>query len=68
MGRLAEAEKLLSKAYELRPDAEIGAHLGEVLWATGKHEAAKEVWHAATQLDPANKTLKSTLARFKVAP
>lgn len=68
MGRLDEAEKLLRRAYELRPDAEIAAHLGEVLWARGQRADAKEIWHAATRQDPANATLKKTLARFQIAP
>lgn len=67
MGRLAEAEKLLRRAYQLRPDAEIAAHLGEVLWAKGRRDDAREVWRAASRQDPANATLKSTLARLQVA-
>ncbi|MCM3386490.1 tetratricopeptide repeat protein, partial [Bacillus subtilis] len=32
MGDTAGATKVLQRAYELQPNAEIGAHLGEVLW------------------------------------
>lgn len=66
MGRLAEAEQLLRRAYQIRPDAEIAAHLGEVLWAKGRRDDAREVWREATQKDPKNDTLKDTLARLQV--
>jgi tetratricopeptide (TPR) repeat protein len=65
-GNLAEAVKLLSGAFQSRPDPEIGAHLGEVLWAQGKLEEARQVWKAASQRDPDNETLKETLQRLKV--
>ncbi|WP_019142038.1 tetratricopeptide repeat protein [Noviherbaspirillum massiliense] len=66
MGRLNEAESLLRRAYELRPDAEIAAHLGEVLWIKGQKDAAQKLWRAAQTKDPQNDTLKSTLARLNV--
>jgi len=50
----------------LRPDVEIGAHLGEVLWTMGKKESAEKYWREANQKDPQNDTLKSTLARLHV--
>ncbi|WP_348946243.1 tetratricopeptide repeat protein [Chitinibacter sp. FCG-7] len=34
-GRLSEALGLLEKAYQQMPDAEVGAHLAEVLWVRG---------------------------------
>ena len=34
LGRNKEALDYLQRAFALRPDAEIAAHLGEVLWAT----------------------------------
>lgn len=66
LGRLKEAEALLRRAYELRPDAEIAAHLGEVLWTKGQKEDAKNLWREANSKDPKNDTLKSTLARLQV--
>ncbi|MDQ9168982.1 tetratricopeptide repeat protein [Oxalobacteraceae bacterium R-40] len=66
LGRLKEAEALLRRAYEMRPDAEIAAHLGEVLWAKGQKEDAKNLWREANNKDPKNDTLKSTLARLQV--
>lgn len=67
LGRLDEAERLLRRAYELRPDPEIAAHLGEVLWVKGQREDAKKFWRDASTKDPKNDTLKSTLVRFQVS-
>lgn len=67
MGRLKEAESMLRRAYELRPDAEIAAHLGEVLWVKGQKEDAQKFWRDAQTKDPQNDTLKSTLARLNVS-
>jgi len=66
LGKIDEAEKLLRRAYELRPDAEIAVHLGEVLWVKGRREDAKKFWRDANTKDPKNDTLKNTLARFQV--
>lgn len=66
LGRLKEAESLLRRAYELRPDPEIAVHLGEVLWVKGQQEDAKKLWRDANTKDPKNDTLKSTLGRLQV--
>ncbi|MGH8121063.1 MAG: tetratricopeptide repeat protein, partial [Gammaproteobacteria bacterium] len=47
MGRLDEAIVFLNKALAVRPDPEIAAHLGEVLWVKGDKAAAKQIWEAA---------------------
>lgn len=67
MGKLKEAENLLRRAYELRPDAEIAVHLGEVLWVKGQKEDAQKLWRDAKTKDPQNDTLKNTLARLNVS-
>lgn len=66
LGRLKEAESLLRRAYDLRPDVEIAAHLGEVLWVKGQKDDAQKLWRDAQTRDPQNDTLKSTLARLNV--
>jgi Flp pilus assembly protein TadD len=66
MGELAKARELLERAYLLRPEAEIGAHLGEVLWALGEHDAARRIWRQVRAEEPDNETLASTLARLQV--
>jgi tetratricopeptide (TPR) repeat protein len=55
----------LRRAWSLRPDAEIGAHLGEVLWAAGERDEANRVWNEALREHPDNETLKKTLRRFR---
>ena len=68
MGRLEQAETQMRLAYSLRPDPEIGVHLGEVLWTRGKQEEAKQVWREVQAKAPDNDVLKSTLARLNVTP
>jgi Flp pilus assembly protein TadD len=66
MGDNADAIKLLRKAYSLQPNAEIGAHLGEVLWKNGDQNGARDAWREARKLEPDNDTLLKTLKRFQV--
>jgi tetratricopeptide (TPR) repeat protein len=54
----------LQRAFEIRPDAEIAAHLGEVLWAAGRQDEAKKVWASALKDNPANELLSSTVKKF----
>ncbi|MBB5392256.1 MULTISPECIES: tetratricopeptide repeat protein [unclassified Herbaspirillum] len=68
MGRLEQAETQMRLAYSLRPDPEIGVHLGEVLWTRGKQEEARQVWREVQAKDPDNDVLKSTLTRLNVKP
>ncbi len=66
LARYDEAENALRRAYELRPDADIAVHLGEVLWRTGNKEKAIKLWREARSKDPENSSLKSTLGRLDV--
>ena len=66
MGNLPEATRLLRQAYGSRPDVEIAAHLGEVLWAAGERDEARRIWADARDRDAANDVLRETLARLKV--
>ncbi len=65
-GRREEALALLQKAYALRPDVEIGAHLGEVLWSLGRQDEARRIWQIAHDRDATNEVLTETLTRLKV--
>jgi tetratricopeptide (TPR) repeat protein len=65
-GDTADAAKLLKRAYEIQPNAEIGAHLGEVLWKSGEQKQALDAWRRARSLEPDNQTLVKTLERFQV--
>ncbi|MCA0244155.1 MAG: tetratricopeptide repeat protein [Proteobacteria bacterium] len=66
LGNLPEALRLLRQAYAARPDVEIGAHLGEVLWAGGQRDEARSIWAESKGRDAANDVLRETLARLKV--
>jgi tetratricopeptide (TPR) repeat protein len=64
-GNLEQSLALLQKAYEVRPDAEIAAHLGEVLWALNQQEQANKAWQQGMQLNRDNETLKATILRLR---
>jgi len=64
MGDLKGAAEQLRRAWEGRPDGEIGAHLGEVLWQLGERDEARRIWQEAQKQSPENETLQKTLKRF----
>ena len=64
MGNLDGAETYLRRALAERPDAEIAAHLGEVLWAKGKRADAQEVWQSQLKATPDNVLLLETVRRL----
>ena len=66
LGNRDEAIRLLRDAYRGQPDAEIAAHLGEVLWVSGKLDEARRVWREARARDAKNEVLRETLARLRV--
>ena len=65
-GNLAEALRLLHSAYKEKPDAEIGAHLGEVLWVMGERNQALMVWRESVEINGESDTLRETLKRLGV--
>ncbi len=64
-GNLARAKDYLERAYKVRPDPEIAAHLGEVLWALGRRDEAGKLWQTSLQAHPQNELLLETLHRLK---
>ena len=64
-GDLKGAAQTLKRAYDNRPDAEIGAHLGEVLWMLGDRGEANRVWQESLKTAPDNETLLKTIKRLK---
>ena len=64
VGRHAEALEHLRRAYELSEDAEVAAHLGEVLWVSGDRAAAREVWETALKTTPEDEKLLEVIERF----
>jgi tetratricopeptide (TPR) repeat protein len=68
LGRLAEAEQFLGRAWLLDNNAEIAAHLGEVLWRQGRQEEAREIWRKGLAVDSDNPTLNETIKRLEAEP
>jgi tetratricopeptide (TPR) repeat protein len=63
-GDSAGALTHLQRAYAIRPDPEIAAHLGEVLWALGRRDEAKKTWQDAAEAHPGNAVLADVIKRF----
>jgi len=64
-GDLKGAARELRRAYNGRPDAEIGAHLGEVLWMLGERDEARRIWDESLKAGPDNETLLKTIKRLR---
>ena len=66
MGRKDQALDLLQQAYDARPDPEIGAHLGEVLWQLGQRDRARAIWREAIDRAPHDAMVQAVLRKFGV--
>ena len=66
MGNRAEAARIFEAAYKVKPDAEIAAHYGEVLWSMGQKDRAIAIWKEGKLINPDNETLLETLKRLRV--
>jgi tetratricopeptide (TPR) repeat protein len=64
LGKLDSALSFIQKAYDVQPDPEIAAHLGEILWAQGRKKEANDIWDISLQSFPDNEILKETLKRL----
>ena len=64
-GKLPEALKTLEKAYAIKADPEIAAHLGEVLWTLGRKEDAARLLGEAAKKNPDNDVLAAALKKFQ---
>lgn len=64
MGQVGQAIGYLRAAYATQNDVEIAAHLGAALWASGQHEAARQIWNEARQRTPDNAVLSATLQQY----
>ena len=65
-GRLQEAEEFLRRAWKIDRNPEIAAHLGEVLWMSGKKDEAVRAWRDAQEIDSQNSVLMETLERLNI--
>ncbi|MCZ7655379.1 MAG: tetratricopeptide repeat protein [Rhodocyclaceae bacterium] len=63
-GDSAGALTHLQRAFSIRPDPEIAAHLGEVLWALGRRDEARKTWQEAVKANPDNAVLAEVIKRF----
>lgn len=64
MGDLKKGLDYLEAAFAARPDPEIAAHFGELLWVNGRIEEAKKIWQSAQDSHPGNEVLQDTIKRF----
>ncbi|MFZ1830895.1 MAG: tetratricopeptide repeat protein [Candidatus Competibacteraceae bacterium] len=59
-----KAVEYLRRAYQANPDAEIAAHLSEVLWVNNQREEAKKIWKEALAREPNSVHLRKLRERF----
>lgn len=64
-GDKAGALSYLERAYGLRADPEIAAHLGEVLWLLDRRDDAGRVLDEALSAHPDNKSLRTVTERLR---
>ncbi|MBS0515842.1 MAG: tetratricopeptide repeat protein [Proteobacteria bacterium] len=64
LGNLDAAVEQLRSAYAKQRDPEIAAHLGEVLWVSGRKDEARQVWEEGRKQDAGNKVLLETIKRL----
>lgn len=65
LGHLNEAVAVLRSAWQTGKDADVGVHLGEVLWKQGDHDQAQQVFDQVRRMDPHNASLQQTLKRIQ---
>ncbi|NIP19211.1 MAG: tetratricopeptide repeat protein [Xanthomonadales bacterium] len=68
LGRLEESEQYLREAWNLDQNAEIAAHLGEVLWMQDRRDEAREAFASGLAVDAENEVLLETMDRLGVKP
>ena len=64
LGHLDQAAQVLSGAWQAQKDADVGVHLGEVLWKLGHQQEAQRIFDDVRKLDPTNKSLQDALRRL----
>src|SRR5690606_3695310 len=63
-GNYPEALGYLRRAFQAYPDAEIAAHLGEVLWIINERDEALEIWNEGLKLSPDSELIKNSMERL----
>ena len=64
LGNIDLALEYLQRAYDMFPDHEVSAHLGEVLWVKGRKTRAREIWNRGLQDHPDSQLLKHVVSQF----
>ncbi|MBU1645384.1 MAG: tetratricopeptide repeat protein [Gammaproteobacteria bacterium] len=64
-GDAAGALDALQRAFAIRSDPEIAAHLGEVLWTLNRRDEAARIWAEANKAHPGNEVLTATIKRLQ---
>jgi len=64
LGNYKEGLDYLERAFSQRPDPEIAAHLGEILWKNGRRNDAEKIWRESLKDHPDNEVLVDTVKRF----
>ncbi len=65
LGHLQQAEQTLRSAWQAGKDADVGVHLGEVLWKQGRRQDAQKVFDEVRQRDPHSASLRDALKRLR---
>ncbi|MCD9095945.1 tetratricopeptide repeat protein [Luteimonas fraxinea] len=63
LGRNEDALVELRRAFSMMKDAEVAAHIGEVLWVLGRHDEARKYFDEARGIDPENRSLIRALEK-----
>ena len=64
LGHYDDSLKFMRRAYVTRPDPDIAAHLGEVLWTVGQRDEARKIWQDAAKKSPDNEALVNTMKKY----
>ena len=65
LGHLNQAAEVLRSAWQSGKDADVGVHLGEVLWKEGQREQAQHIFDEVRRIDPHNANLQETIKRLQ---
>lgn len=66
LGRKEEALTELRRAFTKQKDAEIAAHLAEVLWVLGQKDESRKYFEESRKIDPENRSLKRAIDKTGV--
>ncbi|RYF52550.1 MAG: tetratricopeptide repeat protein, partial [Comamonadaceae bacterium] len=66
LGDNKAAIEYLRRAFSIRPEPDIAAHLGEVLWNSGQRDEAQKLFQQAAREFPDSKPLKEAARRLGV--